>query len=413
MLGMAVEAEQLLHADRELRPLLRLVVDRHRRAGRRGEMGRRLGVEPALAGPRAAAPASAVGKLVGARPATSAVLPSSSGASHSAALAASAASERSGHSSPSARRRNITRSRHCCSGLLQGSRSRPSRDDAFGELAGGLRRRRRPANGRSASAIAPSRSLRRPRRLARRGVEGDLLAALDLVGEARLDLVERDRRGQQDAALRRGAGQLGDREKRLARQRRGRIDDCAPRPLASRNAPLAAAALGDAVGIGEREDGAGRQLGSSPLRRRPCRRAASSAQRFAIAPRVLAAPRAVAAELIEPMRRDRHRRRRARARTGSRRSRRRAGPAPCARRVDHHAGEPRRQRQLPQLAALVGDAALRVDRAKLGQQRLRLGRARRAGGGSRKASVAGSAAPHCARSSSRPDRSAARISGRA
>ena len=49
--------------------------------------------------------------------------------------------------------------------------------------------------------------------------------------------------------------------------------------------------------------------------------------------------------------RDRHRRRRARARSAPRRCRRRAARA-FARRIDHHAGEPRRQRQTAQLAGL-------------------------------------------------------------
>ena len=49
---MAVEAEQLLHADRKLGPLLRLVVDGHRRARRRGEVGGSLTVEPAAQRPR-------------------------------------------------------------------------------------------------------------------------------------------------------------------------------------------------------------------------------------------------------------------------------------------------------------------------------------------------------------------------
>ena len=86
-----------------------------------------------------------------------------------------------------------------------------------------------------------------------RGVEGDLVAALDAVGESALDLGERDRRRQQDAALRGGAGDLGDREKRLARQRRRRIDVGAA-AVGEQERAAGAAALGDAVGIGERED---------------------------------------------------------------------------------------------------------------------------------------------------------------
>ena len=48
-------------------------------------------------------------------------------------------------------------------------------------------------------------------------------------------------------------------------------------------------------------------------------------------------------------------------------------PSPLRRGIHHHAGEPRRQRQSAKLAALVGDAALRVDRAELDQQRLGFG----------------------------------------
>ena len=44
--------------------------------------------------------------------------------------------------------------------------------------------------------------------------------------------------------------------------------------------------------------------------------------------------------------------------------------------VHHHAREPRRQRQPPQLAAFVGDAAVAVDGAELDQQRPRLGKRR-------------------------------------
>jgi len=36
--------------------------------------------------------------------------------------------------------------------------------------------------------------------------------------------------------------------------------------------------------------------------------------------------------------------------------------------VDHHAGEPRWQRQPPQPSALLGDTAIAVDRAKLAEQ---------------------------------------------
>ena len=43
---------------------------------------------------------------------------------------------------------------------------------------------------------------------------------------------------------------------------------------------------------------------------------------------------------------------------------------PCFRRMKQHASKARRQRQLSQLAAFVGDAALAIDGAKFKQQRL-------------------------------------------
>ena len=357
--------------------------------------------------PRAAAP-GARSKARRRRRCDSAVLPSSSGTSHSSALAASAASDRSGHSSPSARRRNITRSRHCCSGLLHGSRSRPSRTMPSASMLRGLVARRdrataaRPAPARRAARCA------RPRRLAE-AASNVISSRLSIVSAKRcFDLVERDRRGQQDAALRRGAGQFGDREERLARQRRRRIDVGAA-AVREQERAARAAVLGDAVGIGEREDRAGREIAS--------RRSASTPRIVRPAlrhpPRVLAAARAVAAELIEPVARDRRRRRRARARTGSRRCRRRARPRPRAAASTTMRASRGGSGSARSLRALVGDAAL----ARRSRQARRAApsprSARRRGGGSRKASVPGSAAPHCARSSSMPDRSAARISGRA
>ena len=82
-----------------------------------------------------------------------------------------------------------------------------------------------------------------------------------------------------------------------------------------------------------------------------------------------------------------------------------------ARRIDHHAGEPRRQRQLAQPPALLGDAAV-AHRSRRGSASSAFASASAGrGGGSRNASVAGSATPQCARSSTKPERSAARISG--
>ena len=78
--------------------------------------------------------------------------------------------------------------------------------------------------------------------------------------------------------------------------------------------------------------------------------------------------------------------------------------------IEHHARQPRRQRQPVERLALGGDAAGTVDGAEIGEQRARLaerGRRRRV----EKHQLAGSATPHWARSSTSEERSAARISG--
>ena len=88
-------------------------------------------------------------------------------------------------------------------------------------------------------------------------------------------------------------------------------------------------------------------------------------------PRILRAARAVAAELIEAM-----------AQIGIVAAEAALGKhggdfrgeltGTFRRRIDHHARQPRRQRQRAQAAALVGDAALRIDGAELGEQGARL-----------------------------------------
>ena len=187
---------------------------------------------------------------------------------------------------------------------------------------------------------------RTPRAQAQRFVvERDLVAALDAVRETRLDLVERDRRRQHDAALRGAAGQFGDRDERLARQRRGLIDIAAA-PVRERERPVAAV-LRDAIRIGEREDRADAHASPSPPRRGAESRPIASPSRLAS----LARARAVAAEILDAVRQihivaakpalGQHR-----GDVGGERAR------AFARRIDHHAGKPRRQRQAAQRMAL-------------------------------------------------------------
>ena len=265
----------------------------------------------------------------------------------------------------------MTRSRHCCSALRPRQPVEAEPDDAVGELLRRLRARPRPRTAARPSVIAPSRSLRRPRRLARRGVEADVLAAFDLAGEALLDLAERDRGGEQDAALRGGAGQFRHGEERLARQRRGRIDVGAA-AVGQQERAVAAAALGDAIGIGQRQNRAGRQARTlSPMRRRPPPSASPSAAR----PRRGASGRGGTDRAGG---RDRRRCRRARAPTGSRRYRRRAGPRPRAAASTTMRASRGGSGSWRSLRPSSVMRRSRIDGAELGQQRPRLGqRARR------------------------------------
>ena len=171
---------------------------------------------------------------------------------------ASAASERSGHASPSARRRNITRSRHCLRALLQGRRSTPS------------------ARTPRASASAASIVLRDGERLLGEderpepaatprpqggggAVEGDFVRCLDRSGGDHLDIREGQRRSKEDARRSRSSGNLADREIWFARKGVVRLDRSRA-PV--RHQKLAAPAARDrnAVGIGGGEESAGMEV---------------------------------------------------------------------------------------------------------------------------------------------------------
>src|SRR5262249_21386427 len=89
----------------------------------------------------------------------------------------------------------------------------------------------------------------------RPGIAGDLLAGLDAVVEAGLDVGEVDRRCQRDPALRRAADQFGHGEERLPRQRRGWIDIRAAAVGEEECPGRCTAVLRDSLRVGEREDG--------------------------------------------------------------------------------------------------------------------------------------------------------------
>ena len=103
----------------------------------------------------------------------------------------------------------------------------------------------------------------------------------------------------------------------------------------------------------------------------PSVEATCCAQRCASTAGAGSARRAVAAELIEPVNRDRRCRRRGRARSGWRRCR---PPLACPQpmRVHDHARQPRRQRQRAETFALRGNPAVVIERAEFIEQRLRL-----------------------------------------
>ena len=174
--GMLGEAEQLLHAQRNRRAALGLVVDRRGGAGRRLEVGRRLVVEPAREVPgqerveRVRRDRRRRSRRGGScRRGTARATPGSS---------ARRASERSGQASPSARRRNSTRSRHCFSALRPRQPADPQRQNAARQRRGarlvgrnrqrllGERQRAELAGG-GGRAATPRRGRRRARRPSR------------------------------------------------------------------------------------------------------------------------------------------------------------------------------------------------------------------------------------------------------
>src|SRR5262249_34497435 len=88
-------------------------------------------------------------------------------------------------------------------------------------------------------------------------VKCHVVAALDALAEMRLHFGKRQRSREQDTTLRGGAGDLPHSEKRLARQRRCRIEIGAT-AIGEQERTARTAGFRDAVWIGEREQHAGR-----------------------------------------------------------------------------------------------------------------------------------------------------------
>ena len=113
-----------------------------------------------------------------------------------------------------------TRSRHCAQRLASTAADRcRARAMPCGEHPRRVVVRHDLASAVPTSAIAPSRRLRRPRRLALAS-SNTISSRLSMRSANRASIsASADRRREHDAALRGGAGDFGDREKRLARQR--------------------------------------------------------------------------------------------------------------------------------------------------------------------------------------------------
>ena len=199
----------------------------------------------------------------------------------------------------------------------------------------------------------------------RAAVKTDLVGGRDVIGELRLDLLQRDRRRQQDATVRSRAGQLADGNIGRARQRRRLLHRGTP--TVSEHKTAAAAILGDTIGESEGEHHAGAQL--RPIRRRGRRHLRRPAAGKVA--RARSALRAVAAELVEPVADiDAVAAKPALGEDGRDLGRRLA--LAQRRRIHDHARQPRRQRQRAQTFALGGDAAVGIERVELGEQALRL-----------------------------------------
>ena len=177
----------------------------------------------------------------------------------SRARSASASSERSGQGSPSARRRKITRSRHCSAlGSTAGGRGRARErraraPSALGSSAGTGKR----LLGERQRAEPPAAA--RPQRAEARSKASSSRVSIEAPAD-RLDLGEASSRrgGRMRAAAARPA--ISPIARRLRRRARSCGSSAAARPLASRNSPRLPARIGDAVG-----KGGGEQRANVPL----------------------------------------------------------------------------------------------------------------------------------------------------
>ena len=245
-----------------------------------------------------------------------------------------APSERSGHSSPSARRRNRTRSRHCDSAFDQGHACGPSdaspraRARAASSVAG-------TGSGRSLEDEGPERrTLRARRAFAPRSNATSSVSAMWAPRPSSSSSAAQGRGGQ-DAGGGRRPRDLRDRQERLPGETVVGFEACGA-SVGHQVLARPAARLGDAVRIGEGEQraegGAFARPGCGPGRAGPALRHAAH---------VVAALRPVAPEALDAIRQVDGIAAEAALDQDCGEIRRIAGPADLAGR-DDHAGQARR-----------------------------------------------------------------------
>ena len=309
--GMRVEPEQFLHPERDRGAAFAAVVDR--RLGSRSAQGnasalrlsrRRLRSQGSIASSalaRSSAPIS-----------SSLVLPMRNGASH-AGSALSASSERSGHAPLPAWARNITRSRRCFSALVHGRRATPSDRTPRASASAAV-----SSCGMGSVCSARVSALKRRRRRARNdaeaAVEAEFVPCLDRGAGDPLDVVERERGGQENSRRGSAAGDFPNGEKRLAGERIMRLERRRP-AIGHEKFAAPATRDRDAVGIGGGEQRRaldprplsleGEAEGEAPLPwgeggRRPDESLRPRRQSAREAPRVVGPLRTVAPKSFDP-----------------------------------------------------------------------------------------------------------------
>ena len=233
--------------------------------------------------------------------------------------------------------------------------------------------------GASSRRSAPSRRWRLRRKARAAASNAKLVAKLDVRGEPGFDLALLDRCGEKDARRGGTSGDLGDGEKGGSGQGIGRIERGGA-AIGEKVFALSAARLGDAFGIGEREQKARRRrLAKTVVTLGSSRFASEVTQSRFRGPRPAGGKRphgrgplrAVAREMLEPLGEIG----RGTAEPALDDEGRDFGPGlggPETRRLEHHAREARRQGQGADGAPAIGEAMLGVERVEIDEELARL-----------------------------------------